>query len=71
MLRPSINEILKNRHDSYAFVVAIAKRAREIAIFAEEQQDILESKPVQLAVEELGGSEIAISQSGQNDARAN
>lgn len=69
MLRPSMNEILKNNQDCYAFVVAVAKRAREIAISAEEQREILEEKPVQLAVEELGTSGIIITLRGQGTAR--
>jgi DNA-directed RNA polymerase subunit omega len=64
-----MNEILKNNQDCYSFVVAVAKRAREIAISAEEQHEILEEKPVQLAVEELGTSGIIITSRGQGTAR--
>lgn len=64
-----MNEILKNNQDCYAFVVAVAKRAREMAIAAEEQHEILEDKPVQLAVEELGTAGIVITERGQGTAR--
>lgn len=53
MHRPSLNEILKKDESYYSLVVAVAKRAREIAIEAEESGEILIEKPVQLAVEEF------------------
>lgn len=53
MHRPSANEILKNNESYYSLVVAVAKRARKIAEDAEERGDMLEEKPVQMAVEEL------------------
>ncbi|MPN57909.1 hypothetical protein SDC9_205605 [bioreactor metagenome] len=53
MLRPAMSEILDRNQDCYAFVVAVAKRARDIAESAEEQHDVLEGKPVKLAVDEF------------------
>ncbi len=53
MLRPAMSEILDRNQDCYAFVVAVAKRARDMAENAEEQHDILEGKPVKLAVDEF------------------
>ena len=56
MLRPSINSIIKpgdNYYSYYAFVVAVAKRARDIAQEQEEEHAITEEKPVQKAVEEF------------------
>ncbi len=53
MLKPSMNELLENDQDCYSFVVAVAKRAREIATEAEERHEILEDKPVKLAVDEF------------------
>lgn len=61
MLRPAMSEILKNQQDCYSFVVAVAKRAREIASDAEEQHEILEEKPVSLAVEEFSCRKCEIS----------
>lgn len=53
MLRPAMNDMLNNNtQQSYAFVVAVAKRAREIAIESEDKNEILEEKPVALAVTE-------------------
>lgn len=51
--RISANDILKEGQSTYSLVIAIAKRAREIAEEAEEQGDILVKKPVQMAVEEF------------------
>lgn len=53
MHRPSITEILKKDESYYSLVVAVAKRAREIAIDAEETGEILSEKPVQLAVKQF------------------
>ena len=61
MLRPAMSEILKNQQDCYSFVVAVAKRAREIAGSAEEQHEILPDKPVSLAVEEFASRKCEIS----------
>ncbi|HWP50419.1 MAG TPA: DNA-directed RNA polymerase subunit omega [Clostridia bacterium] len=53
MLRPAMSEILDRNQDCYAFVVAVAKRARDIADNAEEQHEVLEGKPVKLSVDEF------------------
>ena len=57
MLRPSINSIIKPGDNYYSFVVAVAKRAREIA---EEEHSLNEEKPVQKAVEEFAGGKIRV-----------
>lgn len=53
MHRPASTEILKNGESYYSLVVAVAKRAREIAEEAEENHKELLEKPVQIAVEEF------------------
>ncbi len=53
MHRPASSEILKNGESYYSLVVAVAKRAREIAEDAEAQEKELLEKPVQIAVEEF------------------
>ena len=53
MLRPAMSQIIKKDDSYYRFVVAVAKRAREIAEEAEEEKIPLEEKPVKLAVEEF------------------
>ena len=46
MLRPAMTQILKPGESYYKFVVAVAKKAREIAAEAEENHIALEEKPV-------------------------
>lgn len=58
MLRPAMSQIIKKDDSYYRFVVAVAKRAREIAEEAEEEKIPLEEKPVKLAVEEFGRRQI-------------
>ena len=53
MLRPSMASMIKPSESCYEFVVAVAKRAREIAEEAEEEKIILEEKPVKKAIEEF------------------
>ena len=50
MLRPSMSQILKPGESYYEFVVAVARKAREIATQAEENHVSLEEKPVTMAV---------------------
>ena len=53
MHRPSVPELLKPGQSYYSLVVAVAKRAREIAQKADESGEILTEKPVKLAVDDF------------------
>jgi DNA-directed RNA polymerase subunit omega len=53
MLKPSSDLILEPNQSRYSLVVAVSKRAREIAAEAENRGDILIEKPVDLAVHEI------------------
>ena len=53
MHRPSVPELLKPGQSYYSLVVAVAKRAREIAQQADDNGDILLEKPVKLAVDDF------------------
>jgi len=53
MLRPAMNDILKNGQSYYSFVIAVAKRARDIAETAMDSGILLDEKPVDLAVNEF------------------
>lgn len=53
MLRPAMNDILKDGQSYYSFVLAVAKRARDIAIDAMDRGELLDEKPVDLAVNEF------------------
>lgn len=53
MHRPSVPELIKPGQSYYSLVVAIAKRARQIAEDADESHTPLVEKPVKLAVEDF------------------
>ena len=57
MLRPSVNQILKNNESYYSLVIAIAKRAREISEDAVKEKVILDEKPVKTAVSEFANGD--------------
>ena len=60
MLKPSSN-ITKTPHKSYySVVIAVAKRAREIVEKAEENNQILVEKPVDLAVQDFVDDKVRI-----------
>lgn len=52
MIKPIADLILTPEQSRYSLVVAIAKRAREIASEAERKREILDEKPVEIAVQE-------------------
>lgn len=58
MLEPSLNTLMKNIDTRYLLVNVAADRARAIAQEAEEQGDLLDEKPVKLAIEEIAEGRI-------------
>lgn len=61
MLRPSMNSIIKAGDSTYAFVVAVAKRGRDIANEDEAEKRLSEEKPVKRAVEEFASGKYKMS----------
>lgn len=59
MLRPSMNSIIKPGDNYYAFVVAVAKRARDIAV-EQESDPQNEDKPVQKSLEEFAAGKYKV-----------
>lgn len=53
MLRPAVSELISKNESYYSLVVAVAKRARQIADDLYANNQILEQKPVKTAVEEF------------------
>jgi DNA-directed RNA polymerase subunit omega len=53
MFNPDLREVLKNRTSRYSLVTAIAKRARDISTEAQENEEILNDKPVSIALDEI------------------
>lgn len=60
MIKPIADLILSPDQSRYSLVVAIAKRAREIAEDAEKNREVLEEKPVELAVQEYVNHEFVM-----------
>ena len=63
MFNPDLRNVLKNNMSRYSLVTAVAKRAREIALEAEEKEEILTEKPVSMALDEIISGEIVIIES--------
>ncbi len=53
MFNPDLRNVLKNHTSRYSLVTAIAKRAREISADAQENGEILNDKPVSIALDEI------------------
>lgn len=53
MLKPSADLIINPQQSRYSLVIAVAKRARQIASDAETKGEILAEKPVDLAVQDF------------------
>lgn len=62
MLRPTDIEQLKGDHSRYAVVIGVAKRAREIAVDAENKGEILIEKPVSLAITDFKKGDYVLSE---------
>ena len=59
MLYPSVTELIKGENKCrYSLVIAVAKRARDMAAEAEEREEKLAHKPVKLAVESFADGEV-------------
>lgn len=66
MLRPAVNQIITKNESCYSLVIAVARRAREIADELYEKGETLEEKPVKTAVEELANGKCKIVSTVQN-----
>lgn len=60
MFNPDLRNVLKNRTSRYSLVTAIAKRAREISSDAQENGEILNDKPVSIALDEIIAGEFVV-----------
>lgn len=65
MRKLSVNDIVKHNENCYSFVIAVAKRARQIAEEAEQEGEMLDEKPVQMAVEEFVAGQFHIADAPQ------
>lgn len=53
MLYPSMASLLRNINSRYLLVNAIANHSRKIASMAEERGEVLDKKPVSLAIDDI------------------
>ena len=58
MFYPAMKDLLKQVPSRYLLVNVVARRARQIASEAEEQQISLTEKPVSLAIEEVAADKL-------------
>lgn len=68
MFNPDLRKVLANNTSRYSLVTAVAKRAREISAEAQENGEILNEKPVSIALDEIinGKFEVVESEELQN-----
>ncbi len=67
MLRPAVNQIISKNESCYSLVIAVAKRARDIADELFENEMMLEEKPVKTAVEEIASGKQKIVYENQGE----
>lgn len=60
MLKPTDIENIQGNQSRYAVVIAVAKRARQIASEAEEKGIIMTEKPVSLAIDDFTSGQYRI-----------
>lgn len=60
MLNPSVNDLVKDGGNAYSLVIASAKRAREIASEAKDNEVILEESPLKLAINDIADGKTKI-----------
>ncbi len=59
MLNPSIGILIQNTDSRYKLVLDVAKKAREIAKEAQDNNQIITEKPVTLAMDEMSAEIIS------------
>lgn len=65
MLHPSMSELLTKIDNRYLLVNVTAKRARELAEEAEENEITLAEKPVKLALDDIMSGRIVVLPQGE------
>ena len=60
IVKPSVNELLKNVENRYALVIAASKRAREISNGKEPLIETKEKSPVTIAANEIAEKKVYV-----------
>lgn len=71
MLRPAMYDIINKDQCYYSFVIAIAKRAREIVNEYIEKGEILDGKSVDIAVTQFADGEYTFIENLDNESDKN
>lgn len=53
MLNPNIGKLIKNSNNRYRLVIDVAHTAREISAEAEQADELMDEKPVSVAIDKL------------------
>ena len=61
MLYPAMSDLLKNIKSRYLMVNVVARRARQISLEAEANNESLPEKPVTLAIREVAAGQLVAS----------
>ena len=67
MLYPSIYQLTPHPESRYSLVIAVSKRARQIAAQAKERGIIITEKPVKTAINEIASGKVIIVESQEQD----
>ena len=60
MLYPPMKDLLKQMPSRYMLVNVVAQRARQISSEAEENDTVLQDKPVSIAIREVAEGKVAV-----------
>lgn len=71
MIKPIADLILTPEQSRYSLVIAISKRARQISEEAEKKREILDEKPVELAVQEYCDHKVRMIEKVKTDDEEN
>lgn len=65
MLYPPMSELLEHVDSRYLLVNLVARRAREIAQKAEDNEEILDKKPVSMAIDEVYSGKLTLEKTNE------
>lgn len=60
MLKPEISQLITEADSVYALVVAVAKRSRDVAQEAQENDEELYDKPINVAIDEFASHKFTV-----------
>lgn len=70
MLYPPMAELVNKVGSRYLLVNLVARRARNIALKAEEEGDVLERKPISIAIDEVYTGKLKVKEDGGDEPDA-